>query len=164
MAVRELSAFLWEERQLLDLLVFKLEEESLVLASGRHQWLARATSEVEFVLAQIQEMEARREAEAAGVGVELGIGGAATLAEIADAAPEPWAGTFRDHRKALQAVIGRTQELALRNKEVLAKYVVAVSDALSIVGVAGSTPGPAYTADGAVRRSAGNIRLVDAVS
>ena len=39
MSLSEVSNILWRERRLLELLVFKLEEEHLVLASGRTRWL-----------------------------------------------------------------------------------------------------------------------------
>ena len=39
MALSDVSNILWRERQLLELLVFKLEEEQLVLAAGRSRWL-----------------------------------------------------------------------------------------------------------------------------
>jgi len=148
---------------MLDLLIFKLEEESLVLTSGRHHWLPRATSEVEFVLSRIQEMETNREILAAEIGSELGLGSTPSLADIADASPEPWSGTFRDHRRAFQSMLSRTQEVAQRNREVLAKYVIAVSDALSIMGSSvGDGAGPDYSADGTVRAATSGIRLLDA--
>ena len=50
MALSDVSNILWRERQLLELLVFKLEEEQLVLAAGRARWLAHASREVESVL------------------------------------------------------------------------------------------------------------------
>ena len=59
MALSDVSNILWRERQLLELLVFKLEEEQLVLAAGRTRWLAHATREVENVLGEIQARRAR---------------------------------------------------------------------------------------------------------
>ena len=47
MALADFCRILWRERELLELLLFKLEEEQLVLASGRGRWLAHATHEVE---------------------------------------------------------------------------------------------------------------------
>ena len=41
MALAELSNVLWRERELLEMLLFKLESEQLVLAAGRTHWLAR---------------------------------------------------------------------------------------------------------------------------
>ena len=43
MSLSEISNILWRERRLLELLAFKLEEEHLVLASGRTRWLSHAT-------------------------------------------------------------------------------------------------------------------------
>ena len=37
--MEKLSQILWRERELLDTLLFKLEEEQMVLASGRTRWL-----------------------------------------------------------------------------------------------------------------------------
>ncbi|HEY0397456.1 MAG TPA: flagellar protein FlgN, partial [Acidimicrobiia bacterium] len=55
MGLREVSAILWRERHLLELLLFKLDEEQLVLAAGRTRWLPRATREVEMVLEEIRQ-------------------------------------------------------------------------------------------------------------
>src|SRR5215212_6463380 len=60
MAVADVSTVLWRERELLELLLFKLEEEQLVLTSGRSRWLGHATREVEMVVAQIREAELAR--------------------------------------------------------------------------------------------------------
>ena len=39
MSVNDLSAVLWRERELLELLTFKLEEEQLLLTAGRSRWV-----------------------------------------------------------------------------------------------------------------------------
>ena len=41
MSLTELVNTLWRQREALELLLFKLEEERLVLASGRQRWLGR---------------------------------------------------------------------------------------------------------------------------
>jgi len=46
MAASELSAQLWKERELLELLLFKLEEEQLLLIAGKSRWISHATREV----------------------------------------------------------------------------------------------------------------------
>ena len=50
MSLTDLSSVLWRSRELLELLLFKLEEEQLLLAANRSRWLAHATREVEVVL------------------------------------------------------------------------------------------------------------------
>ena len=52
MGANELSALLWRERELLELLTFKLEEEQLLLTAGRTRWIEHATREVEQVLVE----------------------------------------------------------------------------------------------------------------
>src|SRR5262249_25028695 len=73
MDLSEVSNILWRERQLLDLLVFKLEEEQLVLAAGRARWLAHATREVESVLGEIKRIELERSVLVSAVAREYGM-------------------------------------------------------------------------------------------
>src|SRR5215472_15123898 len=82
MALSDVSNILWRERQLLELLVFKLEEEQLVLAAGRSRWLSHATREVESVLAEIRRIELERAMQVTAAGVELGFSGSPTLKEL----------------------------------------------------------------------------------
>ncbi|CAN5337491.1 hypothetical protein BH23ACT9_BH23ACT9_24210 [soil metagenome] len=44
-AYSDVSNILWRERQLLELLHFKLEVEQSLLAAGRTRWLSHATRE-----------------------------------------------------------------------------------------------------------------------
>ena len=83
MSLSEVSNILWRERQLLELLVFKLEEEQLVLAAGRTRWLSHATREVESVLEEIKRVELERAMLVADAGRELGLSGMPTLKELA---------------------------------------------------------------------------------
>src|ERR1700704_4584783 len=90
MGLADLSSILWREREMLELLLFKLEEEQLVLAAGRTRWLAHATREVEIVLDQIRQTEVLRAAEVAVVGADLGVGSNPSLSALADAVGAPW--------------------------------------------------------------------------
>src|SRR5438094_9023277 len=83
MALSEVSNILWRERQLLELLVFKLEEEQLVLAAGRARWLGHATREVESVLEEIKRIELERAMLVADAGRELGLSGMPTVKGLA---------------------------------------------------------------------------------
>src|SRR3954471_15425104 len=91
-ALSEVSNILWRERQLLELLLFKLEEEQLVLAAGRTRWLNQATREVEMVLDEIKRMELERSMAGDGVAAELGLGPGTSLRKLAETAPAPWNG------------------------------------------------------------------------
>ena len=71
MSLSEVSNILWRERRLLDLLVFKLEEERFVLESGRMRWLTHATREIEKVLEEINRIELERAMAVADTSREL---------------------------------------------------------------------------------------------
>ncbi|RYV50033.1 flagellar export chaperone FlgN [Pengzhenrongella frigida] len=119
MGVAELSAVLWRERQLLELLLFKLEEEQLVLSSGRSRWLGHATREVEQVLDQIREAELGRAVEADAAASEFGITAGSGLRDLAAAAPAPWNDLLTSHREAFVSLTSQIQDVAQGNRELL---------------------------------------------
>src|SRR5438067_13785285 len=93
MGLREVSAILWRERHLLELLLFKLDEEQLLLAAGRTRWLPRATREVEMVLEEIRQTELERAVEVSRVAADLALPAGSSLRQLAAAAPPPCQGT-----------------------------------------------------------------------
>ncbi|WP_448631308.1 flagellar export chaperone FlgN [Cellulomonas soli] len=120
MALNRLSEVLWQERHLLELLLFKLEEEQLLLTSGRTRWLAHATREVEQVLAEIRDAELGRAVEAEAVAQMLGVDPGISLGALADHAPEPWDELLRAHRDAFAVLTAEISQLADGNRELLA--------------------------------------------
>ncbi|GAA0320278.1 flagellar export chaperone FlgN [Kineococcus aurantiacus] len=119
MGLAEVSGILWKERELLELLLFKLEEEQLVLASGRTRWLAHATREVEFVMEQIRSTELLRAVEVDAIAADLGLEPGPSLNAIAEAAPEPWGQLFTSHRDAFLTLTSEIQDLADANRDLL---------------------------------------------
>ncbi|NAZ74714.1 flagellar protein FlgN [Kineococcus sp. T13] len=144
MGLAEVSGILWKERELLELLLFKLEEEQLVLASGRTRWLAHATREVEFVMEQIRTTEVLRAAEVDAVAAELEIEPGPSLGALAAAAPEPWGELFRGHRDAFLTLTAEIQDLADANRDLLNSGARALRETL--LGL--DTPLDTYTAQG----------------
>ncbi len=120
MGLNEFSGVLWRERQLLELLLFKLEEEQLILTSGRTQWLGHATREVESVLAQIREAELGRSIEADDVARQVGVDPGSSLLAIATAAPSPWHDMLKQHHEAFVELTEQINGLAEGNRELLA--------------------------------------------
>jgi hypothetical protein len=112
----ELSDLLWHERELLDLLVFKLESERLLVESGAVRWLARSTREVDLVLEQLGLTEVTRALEVDAVAKQLGLPPNASLTELADAAPSPWGELFHAHRAAFRTLIAEISSLAGANR------------------------------------------------
>src|SRR6476646_5015881 len=96
MSLSEVSNILWRERRLLDLLVFKLEEERFVLESGRMRWLTHATREVEKVLEEINRIELERAMAVAGAARDRR---AAVGRHLRGAPERPVAARTRDRRQ-----------------------------------------------------------------
>lgn len=157
MGLADLSNVLWRVRETLDLLLFKLEEEQLVLAAGRTRWLPHATREVEVVLDQLRKTELLRATEVETVAEELGIGPEPSLNALAEAAGEPWTELFRQHRAAFLTLTAEISELAEGNRDLLLSGQRAANEALLSVSGSLQTYGP----DGGTTSSPASARLVD---
>lgn len=157
MSLTELSSVLWRTRELLELLLFKLEEEQLLLAAGRSRWLAHATREVEMVLEQIRSTEVIRAAHAQAVARELGLGNDASLSQLADAAPMPWFEMLHQHRKAFLTLTTEISGLAESNRELLTAGQRAARETMMVVSGSVETYGRHGQSVSGVRRA----RLVD---
>jgi hypothetical protein len=117
MALSDVSNILWRERQLLELLVFKLEEEQLVAAAGRSRWLAHASREVAHVVGGTKGIGLERAMLVAGAGRDLGLSGSPTLRELSGLTSSPWNGIFAGHRRALLALADEIDAIAGPNRE-----------------------------------------------
>jgi hypothetical protein len=99
--LQDVSNILWRERNLLELLAFKLDSERLLARAGRTRWLALADHEVERVLDELKAVELERGIQVQAVVDELGLAATPTLQSLAETVPEEWAGILADHRRAL---------------------------------------------------------------
>ncbi|HEY0773366.1 MAG TPA: flagellar protein FlgN [Nocardioidaceae bacterium] len=144
MSMEDLSAVLWRERELLETLLFKLEVEQLVLATGRTRWLAPAAREIEEVLDAIRETELLRAVEADALAMELGIGPNPSLQDIADRSDEPWKSIWLDHRETFTSVTAEITSMAENNRELLTSGYQAAKATLASL----SEPPSTYGADG----------------
>ncbi|MEV1288100.1 flagellar export chaperone FlgN [Micromonospora sp. NPDC049679] len=159
MSLTELSSVLWRTRELLELLLFKLEEEQLLLASGRSRWLAHATREVELVLDQIRQVEVLRATHAQAAALDLGLDAYASLGQLADTAPMPWSEMLHQHRKAFLTLTAEISGLAETNRELITVGQRAVRETMLIV--AGSAEMETYGPQGQTVPGARRARLVD---
>lgn len=112
MSLTELSRTLWRQRELLQLLAFKLEEEHLLVAAGRARWLTLAAREVAVVRAGLQRLELRRAIDMDAVTSSLGLSADTGLCELAECVPAPWDTVLREHRKAFQCLADELLESA----------------------------------------------------
>ena len=145
MSANELSACLWRERELLDLLAFKLEEEQFLLTTGKSRWLQYATREVEQVMERLRAAGLARSVEAAVVGEEWGAPQNATLRELVRTAPDgPWADIFTAHLNALTEYTEQIRDLRDLNEQYLRTALRFIQEAQAD----GSTESGTYDANG----------------
>jgi len=127
MGANELSNHLWRERELLELLLYKLEVQRLLLANGQTRWIKQASGEVEQVLGHIRAMGLARAVEIATVAEEWGAPEDATLLDLIEKAPtEVWRDILTEHRGVLTTIM---TEVA-HSKNVNEAHLQAVSRAV----------------------------------
>ena len=132
MGANELSAALWRERELLDLLVFKLEEEQLLLAAGKARWLQFATREVEQVMDRLRTAGLARSVEVSAVAKEWGTDDDASLRELVEHAPEgAWAELFTAHLNAMSELTSQIAELRDLNEKYLRSAIRSSQETLA---------------------------------
>ena len=136
MSLSEISNILWRERRLLELLAFKLEEEHLVLSSGRTRWLARASSEVDAIIDEIKHVRLERAIRMADSSDELGLSDTPTLRELANSVPPPWRGIFSEHGCALHTLAREIESITRVGRApaaALGEIDIAGDDAIGVV-------------------------------
>lgn len=158
MSASELSASLWRERELLDLLVFKLEEEQLLLAAGKSRWLQYATREVEQVMERLRAAGLARAVEVSAVAGEWGAQPGATLRELVEHAPEgPWGELFSAHLQAMAELTSQIKELRDLNELLLRTAIRSSQETLAH----GSEDIAIYNANGVSRGPAVDAHIFD---
>jgi len=141
MSVNDLSTLLWRERELLEMLVFKLEEEQLLLTAGRSKWLHHATREVEQVLGHLRTAGIERTVEASLVAVGWNLPEDATLRQLAEGAPdEAWRDVLLSHLTALTALTSQIADLRDTNLTYLRAATRATQETLAGFGTAAAEP------------------------
>ncbi len=156
--MEKLSLVLWQERDLMDTLLYRLEIEQLVLTNGRTDWLMRAAREVESVLQEMRETEVLRAVAAAEAAESLGLAGDAPLREIAACCQEPWRTTLMDHHEVFTTTVRRLVDLAESNRYLLTQGYHSARETL--LGMAGQVP-DSYGQDGAAVTAAPLSQFVD---
>jgi hypothetical protein len=134
MSLPDLAAVLWRQRELLELLAYRLECEHLMLAGGRTRYIAAATNEVEATLEELQVIELQRAAISDTVARELRLPPGATLEEIAGTAQPPWTDVLMEHRNALLTVTAELAMLAEASRSMTAAGLRAVETTLAALG------------------------------
>jgi len=134
MSLQTFSEVLFQERRVLELLLFKLETERLLLGTGQERWLALASREVDTVLDELNKVELARSVVLAQTAPELGLGPDATLATLIGVVPAPWDTVFADHQRELKALMGDVLAAAESSRHLLRQGYDSIRMALEATG------------------------------
>lgn len=158
MGANELSSVLWHERELLELLLFKLEEQQLILTAGKARWVTHATREVEQVVDRIRSSGIGRGVEIDAVATEWGTGPDASLRELAAAAPSgPWGEILLEHHRALAELTAQIASVREGNEALLRAALRSSQEAAAGDGPDAGT----YDARGATASAQAGARIID---
>lgn len=160
MSIPDLAAVLWRQRELLERLVYRLECEQLLMASGRTRFLGTATAEVETLLEELKVIEVHRAAFADRVAREAGLEAGASLEEIAAGVQPPWTEVLLEHRHALITLTSELSMLAETNRHLMAAGLKAVETAMQNLGLRQGTTSIGYDAQGRSDVIAGHAKTV----
>lgn len=158
MGANELSSLLWKERELLDVLTYKLETEQLLLTAGKSRWLQYATAEVEAVLEQLRLAGLARAVAVSATATLWGFPEDASLGEIAASAPAgPWGEIMQAHLAALNLQTRAIRALRDSNEQFLRAASRSAQETLSSMHPEAGT----YTAAGHASQPSRAARLFD---
>ena len=135
MSLNDVSKLLWRERELLELLLFKLDEEHMIVAAGRTRWLVHAAREVEMVLDEVRRLELERAVVLDEVWAELALRQVPTLEGLARSTSGPWPQIFDGHRAALVALTREVRGVAATTLDFLERGHATTRDALRALSV-----------------------------
>lgn len=132
MSMHEVSALLWAERELLEALLFKLEEEQLLLTSGRTRWLPRATQEIDAIQQKLRETGLARAVEVETVATEWGAPTGTSLRELTEKAPDgPWAEILTSHANALTGLVSEIKNVQDSNEHLIRGAIRSTQETLA---------------------------------
>lgn len=136
MGANELSMQLWRERELLEMLLFKLDEQQLLLAAGRSQWIQFAAREIDQVLDRLRDSSLSRAVEVAGLAEEWGAPEIMTIRELVEIAPEgAWRDVLADHMRALTRLAAEVEQMRDANAEQLGGVLRATQETIAALGL-----------------------------
>ncbi|WP_194765529.1 MULTISPECIES: flagellar protein FlgN [unclassified Microbacterium] len=157
MAAHDLSMQLMREREMLELLLFKLDEQQMLLATGRNRWIRHAANEIERVIAAMPTVALSRDALVVSVADEWGVPEATSLRELIDAAPtDAWREVLSGHLDTMVALADEIQQMKQINEQRLRTAIRVTQETIAGLGA----PTGEYDPTGGVVRDA-DARLLD---
>lgn len=154
-----LSQTLWRQRALVEVLLYRLEVQQLVLSAGKSQWIDLSARDVESAIHDVRAEELVRAAGVAAVAPLLRVPETASLTELAIAAGEPWDQILRDHQAAFLTLISQVEAVSRDNRDLLNHGLRDTHEFLSRVASAPGSDG--YSVEGTTTRALAKPTLID---
>lgn len=111
MSATDLSMHLLRQREVLELMLFKLDELEMLLSTGRTRWVQHATVEVDRVAKALTAGTIERDTLFVEVAAGWGAPEATTLRELVEVAPtDAWREVMGSHHDALSALAAEIAE------------------------------------------------------
>lgn len=155
----QLSQTLWHQRRLVELLLYRLETQQLVLAANRTRWVDQASRDVEDAITALRNEELLRATQVAAVAPSLGVAADASLSELAAAAGEPWRQILRDHQTSFLTLIASIESVSRDNRELLAQGLEDTRNFMARITKTPSLDG--YSPEGTGTRATAAPTMVD---
>lgn len=158
MGASELSTELWRQRELLEQLLFKFEEERLLLVAARSRWIPHATREIETVVSRLKASSLSLSIAISDAAADWGLPPEARLRDIVAKAPAgAWTEILRSHVQILTELTGEVTAIQADNSRLLRTALRVAQESLNLT----LGPGPGYDAEGAPAPAAPAPHLVD---
>ncbi|MFP3906284.1 MAG: flagellar protein FlgN [Acidimicrobiales bacterium] len=154
-----LSQTLWRQRALVEVLLYRLEVQQMILATGKSRWIDMSAHDIEDAIEGLRAEELVRATSVAAVAPLLKVPETASLTELAVAAGEPWDQILRDHQAAFLSLIASVEAVSRDNRELLNHGLRDTHDFLSRVASAPGSDG--YSVEGTSTREIAKPSLID---
>ena len=133
-AAEDLSHQLWTMRELLQHLVYKLEVQGLLMNTNRNRWLPFAISEVDAVLAAVDQVEALRADASRRLTIQRGLPRDIRLTELIAVIGEPWSELLAQHRLQLLSLQAEIEEISHSNHELARRGLIRSREVIAALG------------------------------
>lgn len=155
-----LADVLWLERNVLELLLFRLVEANLILVAEETRFVPQALAEVEEVVARLRGAEAKRRKSAAALAAELGVvDRELSLDYLASNLPDPARIVFEGHRDGFMRLAAEIEQITLENRRLTSRAMQNITQNIDTL-LGGDSEPTTYTSHGRPASSvSGPVRL-----
>lgn len=143
LVLSELSHVLWQQRDLVTQLIYRLEVQRLLLTNSRSEWVEYATSDVNDALDDVRRQEEFRTELLVDLSSLLGTRQDASLRDLIGAVSAPWDTIFSEHHAAFLKLSADAEEASRVNSDLIHRGLADLGDLLTSFGHEGES---AYSA------------------